>query len=103
MTSYLQAIEFTTSRIDEAEELIRARRARLGGAPSHGRVTACHGRPNTYVTIVESDASVPDEPGRGSPTATDLADELATLCDIPPTLYDLQSKAVPRPRTPDGS
>jgi nitrogenase subunit NifH len=103
MTSYLQAIEFTTSRIDEAEVLIRARRAETGSASSHGRVTACRGRPNTYVTIVESEVPEPGVAGRGATMAIDLAEELAALCDIPPTLYDLQSRTVPRPRAPGRS
>jgi hypothetical protein len=100
MTSQLQAIEFTTLRIDEAEELIRARRAESGSASPHGRVTACHGRPHTYVTLVESDAPESSESGRGSALAVDLAEELAALCDIPPTLYSLHSASVPLPRQP---
>jgi hypothetical protein len=99
MAVRMQAIEFTTTKIDEIEALVRARRGRVGPSLIHGTVTARRDSPGTYLTIVET-AGEPSSEAAGSPVVADLMAELAQLCDTPPQVYDLALGSVPAPRAP---
>jgi hypothetical protein len=100
MAVRMQAIEFTTTKIDEIEALVRARRGRVGAAVIHGSVMARRDRPGTYLTIVESasDLSSTDESGRCE--VGRLLADLASLCECQPELYDLAVGSIPEPRAP---
>ncbi len=99
MTASLQAIEFKTTRIAEIEALVRERRGERGGSVVRGTITACR-EPGTYLTIVELPTGAPGAiPGSGGEPGR-LLDELARLCDEPPTTYSLGPPSLPGPRRP---
>jgi hypothetical protein len=101
MTGFMQAIEFTTSRFEEVEALVQARRGESEGTVIRGTITARLNRPGTYLTIIESDLPDAAQEHGSHRGATDLMAALAPLCDEPPRSYSLASASVPYPRQPD--
>ena len=99
MAVRMQAIEFKTTKIDEIEALVRARRGRVGAAVIHGSVMARRDRPGTYLTIVESASDSPTGES-GHPEVGRLLADLASLCECQPELYDLAVGSIPEPRAP---
>ncbi len=100
MAGLMQAIEFRTSRIEEVEALVRARRGESDGTVIRGTITARLNQPGTYLTIIESHSSDAIASQRQSAVAASLVADLAGLCDGPPTIYTFQVGPVPHPRTP---
>ena len=88
---FVQVIEFTTSRIDEAESLMEewAKKTEGKRSASRGVLTKDRDRPNTYVQIVEFPSY--EEASRNSdmPETSEFAEQVAKLCDSPPTFRNL--------------
>ena len=97
MAGFVQIIDMTTSRIDEVQKLAddwRASREGEPGGPTRGVVTADRDRPGHYLNIIEfpsyEDAMANSE--RADTTA--FAEQLAALCDAPPTFTNLDLREV---------
>jgi quinol monooxygenase YgiN len=89
--SFIQIIEFTTSRIDE----VNARLDQVLDA-TQGKRTATRGvqtqdrdRENTYVQIVEFPSYEAAMTNSDLPETTEFAARMAELCDGPPTFRNL--------------
>jgi hypothetical protein len=94
--SFIQVIEFTTTRPDEVEALVREWRTQTEGRRSaqRGTFTKDREKPNTYLQIVEfpsfEDAMANSEL---SETAR-FADRLSELCEGPMTFRNLDVRGV---------
>jgi hypothetical protein len=93
MAGFVQIIELQTSRIDEIEALLESMRARREGqggpGPRRAIITADRDRPGHYLNVVEFDSyESAMENSRRSDTS-EFAEQLAKLCDGPPTFRNL--------------
>ena len=98
MAAFVQIIELQTSRIDEIEALLNTMRAGREGeggpGPRRAALAADRDRPSTYVIIIEFDSfESAMENSRRSDTS-EFADQLAKLCDRPPTFRNLDVRGV---------
>ena len=94
--AFVQLIELTTSRIEEAESLLAEFRAATEGKRTARRSTlaADRDRPNTYVTIVEFDSYESAMENSRLPETGEFAQKLGALCDSPPTFRNLDVRRV---------
>lgn len=90
MAGFVQIIEVKTSRIEELDALIEARRAAGEIMPMRrATMTADRDRPGTYVSILEFDSYEEAMANSNKPETAELAGKMAALCDGPPTFYNL--------------
>ena len=89
--SFLQIIEFTSSRVDELDALLdewlertQGKRTAIRGVQARDR-----DRPNTYVQIVEFPSYEEAMANSELPETAEVAARLAELCDGPPTFRNL--------------
>ena len=89
--SFIQIIEYKTSRIDELNaaldawlEKTQAKRAATRGVQTRDRDAA-----DTYVQIVEFPSYEDAIANSNLPETSDFAAQLAALCDGPPTFRNL--------------
>lgn len=89
--SFVQIIEFNTTRGDEIRALVNEYRAASEGQPPSGRGTVCSDRdnPNRYVVMVEFASYEEAMANSARPETTAMAEQLAKLCDGPPTFRNL--------------
>src|SRR4051812_25567662 len=89
MSGFIQVVAFTTSRIDE----VRAAGKKFGAGGSSGPnrviITANRDTPNKYATIVEFDSYEAAMAQSTRPETGEFAAMMASLCDGPPTFYNL--------------
>src|SRR5579859_2125950 len=83
--SFIQIIEFTTSRPEEFQELVAEWAARTEGRHLVRRAsfTEDRDRPGTYLQIVEFPSYQDAMANSGLPETGEFAAKLATLCDPP--------------------
>jgi quinol monooxygenase YgiN len=88
---FVQIIEFTTSRVDELNQLMDE-----WLASTDGRRTAARGvqaqdrdRPGTYFSIVEFPSYEKAMENSALPATTAFAESMAKLCDGPPVFRNL--------------
>lgn len=90
--SFIQIVEYQTSRIDEAQDHIDEYRKSTEGKRTTKRVRLCRDRdnPGRYFTIAEFDSY--EEAMRNSelPETTRLAERLTALSDGPATFHNLE-------------
>ena len=89
--SFVQIIEYTSSRIDEIKALIDEYQAGQEG-PSpviRGIATADRDTPNTYITIVQFASYEEAMANSDSPRTSQFAEQMAKLCDGPPSFRNL--------------
>jgi quinol monooxygenase YgiN len=93
MAGFVQIIEIQTSRIDEIEALVesmRARREAQGGpTPQRATLTADRDRPGHYLNVIEFDSHESAMENSRRPDTSEFAEQLAKLCDGPPTFRNL--------------
>lgn len=92
MTSFVQIIEWQSTRMDEVRALGESRRddmAGTGDGPSRITITADRNRPDHYMTIVEFASYEQAMRNSNHPTTSEFAARMAELCDGPPTFHDL--------------
>jgi hypothetical protein len=92
MGSFIQVIEYDTSRIDEIKTLgekVRAERSGEDGGPRSVRMTEDRDRRGHYYTIVEFDSYEKAMENSNHPATQAFAAQLAELVDGPPTFYNL--------------
>ena len=90
MAGFVQIIEFTTSRIDEVQQLTDEMQSqRDAGTALRGTLTADRDRPNHYFSLVEFETYESAMENSNRPDTTEFASKMAALCDGPPTFYNL--------------
>jgi quinol monooxygenase YgiN len=90
--SFIQIIEFTTSRADELDALLdewlqktQGKRTATRGVEARDR-----DRPNTFVQIIEFPSYEQAMANSELPETAEVAAHLAELCDGPPTFRNLE-------------
>lgn len=90
---FVQIVEFTTSRIDDVRA--RAEKFREGagsqGATNPPRVMMCADRdnPNRFMVIAEFADYETAMENSNRPEVNEFANDMAALCDGPPTFHNL--------------
>lgn len=94
--TFIQIVELTTSRVDEADALMDEWMARTDGRRTASRsvLTADRDRPGTYVAIVEFPSFEEAEANAALPETTSFAEQLRRLCDEPPSYRNLDVRRV---------
>ena len=89
--SFVQIIEFTTSRADELNTVLDEWLERTQGkrTATRGVQTRDRDRANTYVQIVEFPSYEEAMANSELPDTAEVATRLAELCDGPPTFRNL--------------
>ncbi|HEY2563200.1 MAG TPA: hypothetical protein VGI44_05780 [Acidimicrobiales bacterium] len=94
--SFIQVIEFTTTRPDDVEALVSEWRAQTEGRRSAQRATFTMDRekPNTYLQIVEFPSFEEAMANSELPETARLAGRLSELCEGPMTFRNLDVRGV---------
>jgi quinol monooxygenase YgiN len=94
--AFIQIIEFTTSRWDEAQALVNEWREKTEGRRTADRATITKDRdqPGTYVQIVEFPSYEDAMANSNLPETAAFAERLARLCDGPPSFRNLDVERV---------
>ncbi len=89
--SFIQIIEFTSSRADELNAALDEWLERTQGkrTATRGIQTRDRDRPNTYVQIIEFPSYEQAMANSELPETAEVANRLAELCDGPPTFRNL--------------
>ena len=89
--SFIQIIEFTSSRADELNAVLDEWLERTQGkrTATRGIQTRDRDRPNTYVQIIEFPSYEQAMANSELPETAEVANRLAELCDGPPTFRNL--------------
>jgi quinol monooxygenase YgiN len=92
--SFIQIIEFTTSRADELDALLDEWLERTEGKRTATRGVQARDRdqPNRYVQIVEFPSFEEAMANSELPETAEVAARLAELCDGPPTFRNLDAR-----------
>ena len=90
--SFIQIIEFTTSRADELDALLDEWLQKTEGkrTATRGIEARDRDRPNTYVQIIEFPSYEQAMANSELPETAEVATHLAELCDGPPTFRNLE-------------
>lgn len=87
---FVQIIEYKTSRIDDVRALVDKYRANIDGSLAvRGTATEDRDRLNTYLNIIEFESWEQAQENSNKPETSAFAQEMAGLCDGPPTFYNL--------------
>ena len=88
---FVQIIEFSTTRFDEGQKYVNAWREATEGKRTVRRGVVCRDRnePNKYFNIVFFDSYESAMENSNLPETQQLAQQLSTLMDGPPTFHDL--------------
>jgi hypothetical protein len=93
MGSFIQIIEFKSSRPDEIKNLADKYRAERGASgdssPVRGTFTEDRDRPGTYLNIVEFESYEKAMENSNDPRTGEFAQAMSELCDGPPKFYNL--------------
>jgi len=93
MGTFVQIIEYQTSRFDEVLALGREREANdKESLARRVTVTADRDRPGTYLTIVEFDSHEAAMENSKRPETQQFAEQMGKLTDGPPKFYNLDVK-----------
>lgn len=89
--SFVQIIEYTTSREDEVEALLKETLAATKGRRASGRALRCSDRdkPDTNINIVEFPSYEEAMKNSQLPEIQAMAEQMAKLCDGPPIYRNL--------------
>ena len=88
---FVQIVEYQTSRVDEVEKLIDDWREQTQGQRTAQRAIVCSDRerPNTYITVVQFDSYEAAMKNSELPATGAMAEQMAKLCDGPPSFRNL--------------
>jgi hypothetical protein len=91
VAGFLQVISYSTTRIDELRAAGKAIDAGARGTTGPSRVIVCANRdtPGRYATIVEFDSYETAMANSNRPETGEFAAKMMSLCDGPPTFYNL--------------
>lgn len=90
--AFIQLVEFSTTRIDELRQMtdrLRDDANAAGAAAPHASICADRDTPNRYVVVVEFPSYEEAMENSNRPEVTAFAQEMAKLCDGPPTFRNL--------------
>ena len=89
--AFIQIIEFSTTRIDEISQLVENFRSSTEGTRTVAKGSLCADRDqeNRYVNIVEFESYEEAMRNSALPETTAFAEQMAKLCDGPPTFRNL--------------
>lgn len=89
--SFVQIIEYKTSRIDELKAVVEKYRSDMesGSLAVRGTATKDRDREDTYLNIVEFESWEKAQENSARPETAAFAQEMLALCDGPPTFYNL--------------
>ncbi|HUR24230.1 MAG TPA: hypothetical protein VMZ73_10200 [Acidimicrobiales bacterium] len=89
--SFVQIIEYTTTREDEVEALLKETLAATEGRRTATRAMRCtdRDRPDTYINIVEFPSYEAAMKNSEMPETRAMAEQMAKLCDGPATFRNL--------------
>jgi hypothetical protein len=89
--SFVQIIEFTTSRFDELRALQgELESLREGGTATRGTLCADRDRPSTYLNVVEFASYESAMENSNRPETAQFAAKMMELCDGPPVFRNLE-------------
>jgi quinol monooxygenase YgiN len=96
MAGFIQIIELQTSRYDEVQALVDRYREQAGADSTALRstVTADRDHANTYLNIVEFDSYEAAMANSNRPQTAEFAEQMAKLCDAPPSFRNLDVRLV---------
>ena len=96
MAGFIQLIEIQTSRYDDIQALVDDYRDQTasGNSARRSTVTEDRDRPGTYINIVEFDSYDSAMANSQRPETAVFAEQLAKLCDVPPTFRNLDVRKV---------
>jgi hypothetical protein len=88
---FIQIIEYTTTKPDEAQAALDEFLAATGGSRANAwaRVTADRDRPNAYLNIVEFPSYEVAMKNSEAPETKALAEKMMKIADGPPTFRNL--------------
>jgi hypothetical protein len=89
MSGFIQVVTFATSRIGEVRAAGKKFGAGASSGPNRVIVTANRDTPNTYATLVEFESYEAAMAQSSRPETGEFAAMMASLCDGPPTFYNL--------------
>jgi quinol monooxygenase YgiN len=90
MGSFIQIVEYSSSRVDEIRDLAEKYRAnRPDGGPVRVTMTEDRDRPGTFRTIAEFESYEKAMENSNHPATQAFAAEMASLVDGPPTFINL--------------
>ena len=90
MAGFVQIIEVKTSQVDKMDALIEEMRSRGEPMPMvRATMTADRDRPGYYFSILEFESYEDAMANSKRPETTEMAGRMASLCDGPPTFYNL--------------
>jgi hypothetical protein len=94
--TFIQTIEFTTTRIGEIQHLMDEWVAKSGGrrTPYRATLVADQDRPNTYLQIVEFPSYEEAVRNNALPETTEFAEQAAQLVDSGPVYRNLDVQRV---------
>ncbi len=94
--TFIQLIEFSTSRVTEIEELVDQWISQTQGRrlARRGTTTADRDRPGVYVQIVEFPSYEEAMANSQLPETAEMAQRLGKLCDGPPVFRNLDVRRV---------
>jgi hypothetical protein len=94
--TFIQTIEFTTTRISEIEDLMDEWLTKSGGRRTSGRATllADHDKPNTYLQIVEFPSYDAAMLNSELPETAEFAEKATKLVDAQPVYRNLDVQRV---------
>jgi hypothetical protein len=90
VAGFVQIIEWKTSKIDEVQKLNDEWRERFPAmGPRRVLVGADRNNEGSYMTVVEFSSYEEAMKNSADPATSEFAEQMAVLCDGPPTFYDL--------------
>jgi hypothetical protein len=94
--TFIQTIEFTTTRISEIQDLLDEWMAKSGGrrTPERATLVADQDKPNTYLQIVEFPSYAEAMRNSELPETREFADKAAKLVDGGPVYRNLEVQRV---------
>lgn len=90
--TFIQTIEFTTTRIGDIHELMDEWLAKTGSrrTPQHATLVVDQDRPNTYLQIVEFPSAEAAMQNNALPETTEFAEKAAKLADSGPVYRNFE-------------
>lgn len=89
MAGFIQVVTYATSHIDELTAAGKKFGESAGGGPNRVIVAANRDTPGKYATLVEFDSYDDAMAQSNRPETGEFAAKMASLCDGPPTFYNL--------------
>lgn len=87
--SFIQIIEYKTSRIDECQAVVEKYRANGTSTAVRGTVGKDRDQADTYVSIVEFPSWEAAQENSNRPETAQMSQEMMALCDGPPSFRNL--------------